>query len=104
MLQKEQSKTDDLLQPYLQASEAAAPEILATLVAERVEPLVKQIVRRKLCSDGRNIDTRRGQDAEDVSREAILSVITRLRAARNDGLQPSIDNLSGCRGDSLQRL
>ena len=55
MLQKEQSKTDDLLQLYLQASEAAAQEILATLVAERVEPLVKQIVRRKLCSDGRTL-------------------------------------------------
>lgn len=95
MAQKEQPQTDDLLEPFLQATEEEAQEILVALITEHVEPLVQTIVRRKLCPGFHKSDARRLQDAEDVSREAIVSVIRRLRAARNDSLRPSIDNLSG---------
>jgi DNA-directed RNA polymerase specialized sigma24 family protein len=94
-MQKEQSKTDDVLQPFLQATEEELPEILAALVAKQVEPLVKQIVRRKLCPGFHNVDARRRQDAEDVSREAIVSIIRRLSVARNDSVRPGIDNFNG---------
>ena len=80
MVQKEHSQTDELLAPFLRASEDEAQEILAALVAKHVEPLVKQVVGRKLCSGGRRVDPRRRQDANDVAREAILNVIRRLRA------------------------
>ena len=92
MVQKEHSQTDELLLRFLQATEEEGHEILAALIANHVEPLVKQIVCRKLCP-GREGDTQRRQDAEDVSREAIVNVIRRLRAARADSQRPGIANL-----------
>jgi DNA-directed RNA polymerase specialized sigma24 family protein len=94
-MQKEQPKTDDLLTLFLQATEGEAQEILAALITSHVEPLIQKIVRRKLCPGFHTGNARRNQDAEDVSREAILNVIRRLRAARNESLGPFIDNLSG---------
>jgi DNA-directed RNA polymerase specialized sigma24 family protein len=93
-MQPEHSRTDDLLRPFLQATEDEAQEILAALITKHVEPLVQTIVRRKLCPGSARVDARRLQDAEDVCREAIVSLIRRLRAARNDSAPPSIDNLS----------
>jgi len=93
-MQPEHSRTDDLLRPFLQATEDEAQEILAALITRHVEPLVQTIVRRKLCPGSARVDARRLQDAEDVCREAIVSLIRRLRAARNDSAPSSIDNLS----------
>ena len=93
-MQQERSRTDDLLRPFLQATEEEAQEILAALITKHVEPLVQTIVRRKLCPGFQKADARRRQDAEDVCREAIVNVIRRLRAARNDSVRPGIDNLS----------
>ena len=92
MVQKEHSQTDELLLPFLRATEEEGHEILAALIANHVEPLVKQIVHRKLCPR-REGDTQRRQDAEDVSREAIVNVIRRLRAARADSKRPGIASL-----------
>src|SRR6185503_11677422 len=92
-MQKEQSKTDEALQPFLQASDEQAQELLAELIAKDVEPLIRQIVRRKLSPAAGKGDARAREDAEDVCREAIVGVIRRLRAARNDFLLPGIDNL-----------
>jgi DNA-directed RNA polymerase specialized sigma24 family protein len=74
------AQSDPLLLPYLQAQdEALAEQLLTQLIAEHVEPLVKNIVGYKLRVYFRgNANRTISRDAEDVFSEALLQFLTRL--------------------------
>jgi DNA-directed RNA polymerase specialized sigma24 family protein len=72
--------SDPLLLPFLRAEdEALAEGLLTQLLAEHVEPLIKTIVGYKLRVYFTGNDSRAiSRDAEDVSSEAMLQLLSRL--------------------------
>lgn len=86
---------DPLLLPFLQAeNEAEAERLLAQLLSEQVEPLVKNIVGYKLRVYFKTNDNRTAnKDAEDVQGEAILQLLLRLAEIKNNPAEEGIRNL-----------
>ncbi len=73
-------ETDALLQPYLQAQNADEVEcLLAQLMVEQAEPIIRQIVEFKLrVWSGRADHSSENQDCEDICQDVVLQIITRL--------------------------
>jgi DNA-directed RNA polymerase specialized sigma24 family protein len=94
MINQTTSQSDPLLLPFLQAEDAGqAEELLARLLVEQVEPLVKNIVGYKLRVYFRDNDSRcENRDAEDVYGDAILQLLARLAELRGDGEAEGIRN------------
>jgi hypothetical protein len=84
---------DPLLDPYVGAeSEADAERHLEALFDERITPLVRTIVARKLRTFGpRKVVA--AEDLEDVAGDAALVLLRRLRALRADPASEKIANL-----------
>ncbi|MBI3650657.1 MAG: hypothetical protein HY231_06370 [Acidobacteria bacterium] len=89
------TSSDVLLLPFLQAEdEARAQELLAQLIADHVEPLVKNIVGFKLrVYVTHNASRAASRDAEDVCSEALLQFLTRLADLKNHPETVGIRNL-----------
>jgi len=88
---------DPLLRPYLQAEEEAeAQRLLAQLMEEHAQPLVREIVHSRLRvarfapSEGSHV-----QDAHDVCSEVALQLLGRLRGLRYGTDQSPIANFHG---------
>ena len=77
------SQTDPLLLPFLRATDEREEEIiLASLIAEHVEPLVKQIIKHKLQF---YVGSSAGDvGIEDVFFETRLNLLKRLRRLKKD--------------------
>lgn len=73
-------ETDTILQPYFNAQHAdEAERLLAELVVEQAEPIIRQIVEFKLrVWSGRADHTRENQDCEDVCQDVVIQIIARL--------------------------
>jgi RNA polymerase sigma factor (sigma-70 family) len=86
---------DSLLLPFLLATDEREEEIiLAGLISEHVEPIVKQILRHKLQFYYRRDDGRiRNPDAEEVFNEIQLHLLKRLRELKKDSSNGSVGNL-----------
>ncbi|MBS1877660.1 MAG: hypothetical protein JSU00_30890 [Acidobacteria bacterium] len=85
-----QPAANALFRQYLSAPEAGEdPEdLLAQLIVEYAQPLVGRVVRRRLgASRGVN-----QQDVEDVANEALLTLVTRLRAMRDDSAASRVED------------
>jgi RNA polymerase sigma factor (sigma-70 family) len=77
-------QADELLQSFLQATDETMSQSLMTrLINECADPVIKEIIGYKLCTSFEHAhDT---QESEDVYNNVLMSLLTRLRAAK---LQP----------------
>ncbi|HEY7545763.1 MAG TPA: hypothetical protein VID27_12805, partial [Blastocatellia bacterium] len=93
MLDQTTTEIDPVLLPYLQAaSETESERLLALLIAEKVEPLVKNIIGYKLKVYFN--DDHRGQlsDAEDIYGETVAQLIARLSEIKTNPDDKGIRN------------
>lgn len=86
---------DSLLLPFLMTTDEKEEEIiLASLISEHVEPIVKQILRHKLqFYYGRSDGKIKNPDAEEVLNEVQLHLLKRLRELKKDSSNGSVGNL-----------
>jgi DNA-directed RNA polymerase specialized sigma24 family protein len=94
MLEGASSEIDALLRPFLYATdEAESQHLLAALVTDHAEPIIRGIVNRKLHvhlnSTGH---TPQNHDAEEIYGEALLQLIRRLRFLRVNVANKMINN------------
>jgi len=76
---------DPLLLPFLQApSDEEADTILAQLISQHADPVVKKIVGYKFHVFFRENNRAQNEDAEDVHSETVLDLLTRLTELRNN--------------------
>jgi hypothetical protein len=89
--------TDPLLRPFLQAEdESEAQSLLAQLIEEHAQPLVRDITRSKLhVARFAAIDDSSSQEAHDVCGEVALQLLSRLRDLRDDREPTPIGNFQG---------
>jgi hypothetical protein len=89
--------TDPLLRPFLQAEdEAEAQRLLAQLIEEHAQPLVRDIARSKLhVARFAPSDDSSAQEAYEVCSEVALQLLGRLRELRDDPEPAPIANLQG---------
>ncbi len=83
---------DDLLLPLLRAESDDARHLIERLVAEHAAPVIKQIIRSKLCLCFEHGPL---EDAEDLHGEALLQLLARLQAFRADPEGRAIGNFRG---------
>jgi RNA polymerase sigma factor (sigma-70 family) len=69
-------RLDPLLQPFLNAHESESEDALNKLITEYAVPIVGEVIRSKLSLSMNPFDQ---QEAEDLSNEAVLRVLTQLR-------------------------
>ncbi len=92
-------QTDALLLPFLRAVDGAEAEsLLAQLLAEHVEPLIRQVIHYKLRAhfdrDGKPSDGGLlSQDAEDVRSEVLLHLLAFLQNCKIAPQEKAIGNL-----------
>ncbi len=89
--------SDPLLAPFLSATDPAESDrLLAQLVSETGQPVIRGIVRShlKTCFWPGAFGPE-DQDVEDVSGEVVLRLVTRLRQFKADPVGHSIHNLRG---------
>ncbi len=90
------AELDPLLRPLVDAREPEAAEILARLLAEQAEPLVREIVTARLraATDG-------AREREDVQAEIRLALVRRLRALRGaSGASGALEGGEGGNGQN----
>ena len=76
---------DPLLLPFLQApSDEEADTILAQLISQHADPVVKKIVGYKFHVFFRENNRAQNEDAEDVHSETVLDLLSRLTELRNN--------------------
>jgi hypothetical protein len=83
---------DDLLLPLLRAEADDARRLIERLVVEHAAPVIKQIIRSKLCLF---FEQGRHQDAEDLHGEALVQLLARLQAFRSHPAENAIVNFQG---------
>ncbi|MCG3161313.1 MAG: hypothetical protein JMDDDDMK_02480 [Acidobacteria bacterium] len=83
---------DDLLLPLLRAEADDARHLIERLVVEHAGPVIKQIIRSKLCLF---FEPGRHQDAEDLHGEVLVQLLSRLQAFRSHPAENAIGNFHG---------
>ena len=87
--------TDPLLHPFLQAAdETEAQRLLAELIAEHAQPVVREIARSKLYTS-RSTPASPAEETDDVCAEVMLQLLSRLRDLRSCTGPESIANFRG---------
>lgn len=83
---------DSLLLAYLQATdEAQSQSLAAQLISEHAKPVIAGVLRYKLGTSSHFASGNGNhQEAEDISSEVILELLTRLRKFKSDPLQMAI--------------
>ena len=81
---------DPLLVPLLEAEEQEREHLCIQLLAQHADPIVRQVVRRRLGSGLHG-----AQDVEDVRSEVVVQLLARLEEFRTDPVQKAIANLEG---------
>lgn len=89
--------SDSLLATYLQTLEAAeSQQLIAALISEHAEPVIKKIVNYKLLArrgDGRGDD--RQFEVEEVHGEIVVQLLQRLRNLKSDDVNRPISDFRG---------
>ena len=81
--QETRQESDEILRPFLQATEAVEAErLLVYLVSEHVEPVARPIIKYKTYAFTGH--SRSAQDAEDIHSDVMVRLIRRLQELRND--------------------
>ena len=87
------ARNDSALMPFLESlDESEAEQALARLIAEVVNPLVKQIVRYKLRAGPGDENHRSSNDVEDLCSETLVNLLTRLNEIRSGRTPDGIRN------------
>ena len=87
---------DAVLLPFLEArDETLSQQLLAHLVVDHAEPIIKDIVRHKLRAPGFSSDSRSSDDAEDIRSEVVVQLLSRLNELREDPADKYINNFQG---------
>ncbi len=80
-MEKHPAQIDSLLEPLMrEADEGRADELLAQLINEHAEPVIKNVIRYKLHLSPRRATQR--EEADDLCQEALLQLLARLRQFR----------------------
>src|SRR5436189_4431623 len=86
---------DEMLLPFVEArDEALSQQLLAQLVVDHAEPIIRDIVRHKLRA-GFSSDSRSTDDAEEIRSEVIVHLLSRLNELREDPAEKHISNFHG---------
>jgi RNA polymerase sigma factor (sigma-70 family) len=76
-----QANFDETLLPFLQTTdEAQAQSLLAQLVSNHAEPIIKKVIRNKL----RLTSSYMGSDADDLQSDATMNLLSRLQECKAD--------------------
>lgn len=88
---------DAVLLPYVQSSdEAISQQLLTQLVVDHAEPIIRNIVKHKLrVPAGFSLDSRSGEDAEDMRSEVLVQLLSRLNELKENPREKYINNFHG---------
>jgi RNA polymerase sigma factor (sigma-70 family) len=88
---------DALLLPFVLArDEGASQELLAQLIVDHAEPIIRKIVRSKLrLPAGTSSESRSSEDAEDMRSEVMVQLLSRLSELKENPGEKSINNFQG---------
>jgi predicted DNA-binding protein (UPF0251 family) len=87
---------DPALQPFcLTRDEAEAERLLSALLADHAEPIIRNIVRRKLSNSHAHSAAPRSEDIEDIESEVLVQLLVRLKRLRAD---PNLNAIGDFRG------
>src|SRR5919205_1926283 len=93
-MEKPTAQIDALLDPLLgEADDGRADELLARLIAEHAEPVIKGVIRYKLHLSPQRATHR--AEAEDLCQEALLQLLARLREFREQPGRRPIEDVRG---------
>lgn len=97
MGEAEAAQIDAVLLPFVQArDEAVSEQLLAQLVVDHAEPIIRNIVKHKLrVATGSSSDSRSGEDAEDMRSEVLLQLLSRLGELKENPDEKYINNFEG---------
>jgi RNA polymerase sigma factor (sigma-70 family) len=88
-MQVDHRQIDNLLLPLLHADATASQDLFERLLTEQAAPLIRQIVRAKLCL---HYERQRPEEVEDLQSEVLVQVLERLCAFRHNPSQRAIAN------------
>lgn len=87
--------SDPMLAPFLNAkSESISDELLRAIIDEHADPIIKKILRSKLRVSLNGRGTQQNQDALEIAGDMRASIISTLRALRQNPNQTAIANFS----------
>jgi hypothetical protein len=87
--------SDSMLAPFLTAkSESISDELLRAIIDEHADPIIKKILRSKLRVSLNGRGTQQNQDALEIAGDMRASIISTLRALRQNPNQTAIANFS----------
>ena len=87
--------SDSMLAPFLTAkSESISDELLRAIIDEHADPIIKKILRSKLRVSLNGRGTQQNQDALEIAGDLRASIISTLRALRQNPNQTAIANFS----------
>ena len=84
-------RSDSVLGPFLAAtSESTSDDLLRSIIDEHAEPIIEKILRSKLRVSLNGRGTQRNQDALEIAGDLRASIISALRALRQNPNQTAI--------------
>src|ERR1044071_8566682 len=87
--------SDSMLAPFLTAkSESISDELLRAIIDEHADPIIKKLLRNKLRVSLNGRGTQQNQDALEIAGDLRASIISTLRALRQNPNQTAITNFS----------
>ena len=90
-----QYRSDDLLVPFLDAkSQSISDELLSAIINEHADPIITKILKRKLRVSLNERGTQQNQDALEIAGDLRATIISTLRALRQDPNQKAIASFS----------
>src|SRR6185295_4127577 len=94
MLMQHETKdggSDSMLGPFLAAtSESTSDDLLRAIIDEHAEPIIKRILRSKLRVSLNECGTQQNQDALEIFGDLQATIVSKLRALRQDPNQTAI--------------
>jgi RNA polymerase sigma factor (sigma-70 family) len=91
-----QSSSDAVLLPYLQAeSDEDSEQSLVKLIAEHVDPVVREVIGRNLHLAGMSRGGDNAAQAEDIRGDVVVYLLARLRKLKADPREEAITDLRG---------
>ncbi len=83
--------SDSMLAPFLAAtSESTSDDLLRAIIDEHAEPIIKKILRSKLRVPLNERGTQQNQDALEIAGDLRATIVSTLRALRQDPNQTAI--------------
>jgi RNA polymerase sigma factor (sigma-70 family) len=93
-MEESPARIDPLLEPLLlESGDERADELLARLIAEHAEPVIKGVIRYKLHLNPHRATQR--DEADDLYQEALLQLLSRLQQLRRE---PALHPVADLRG------